>query len=148
MRGIEKLLGIVVAGGLLAAAPGCDTASDEGTPIGPRGGIVRSDDGRVTLEIPAGALADEVAIQITETDALPQGAAGPAYAIEPFGLTFAYPAMIAYDVAAESMDDVGAARLVTERDHGWDTLADREVDLQTLEVTASVLFAANVGIVD
>ena len=43
-------------------ASGCDY--DTGTEVGPRGGVVMSDDGRVTLEIPAGALLDPVAISI------------------------------------------------------------------------------------
>ncbi len=130
-----------------ASATGCDS-SEEGTPVGPRGGTITSDDGRVTLEVPAGALADEVAIRIVEAEDVPADAVGPAYEIQPQGLTFAFPAAVVYDVA-DGMDvDPDAVRLVVEREDDWSALADRDVDVDNLEVTASMLFVSTVAIVE
>ena len=144
MRATQALAAFVLA--TVAAATGCDMGAGEGVEVGPRGGIVRSDDGRVTLEIPAGALTDTVAVSIVETDELPNNAAGPAYAIEPYGLVFAAPAELAYDVSGGLMSDT--VQLVTERGGSWDALADHDVDAEMLEVTASVLFASNVGLIE
>lgn len=133
----------------VTGAAGCDLGALDGTPIGPRGGIVTSDDGRVTLEIPAAAVGETIAIRIVPTDDLPDDAAGPAYSIEPFGIAFSAPALLVYDVSDGLMDDdPHRVRLVTERDYGWDALADREVDSIRGEVSASVMFAANIGIVE
>ena len=56
--------------------------------IGPAGGSIRSDDGRLTLRIPAGALSQPVgfSFQTTTSDA-PQGI-GPGYQILPTGIAF------------------------------------------------------------
>ncbi len=65
---------------LVACLPGCSSDDNPTTPpppeplalagpVGPAGGTLRSDDGRMTLTVPAGALADSVDLAITETDA-------------------------------------------------------------------------------
>jgi len=125
------------------ALTGCD--SEEGTRVDERGGTVTSDDGRVTLSIPAGALADEVAIRIVESEALPEDAGGPAYEIQPIGVTFSFPAELAYTVDGNMNEDT---HLVVARDDQWNALADHEVDLNNLEVTASVLYTSTIGLVD
>lgn len=137
---------LVVA--VAALTTGCDTGEEEGTAVGPRGGIVTSDDGRITLEVPAGALVDVVDIRIIEATDLPDDAVGPAYEVLPMGLTFSFPAEIAYDVA-DGMDvDPDAVRLVTERGEDWSSLADRDVDMANLEVSASMLYSATIAIVE
>lgn len=127
-------------------ATGCDV--DMGTEVGPRGGIVTSEDGRVTLEVPAGALLDTVPISIEEIDDGPENASGPTYAVEPYGVTFLRPAHLTYDVSDGLMDNPDKARLVTERDDGWEMLGDRNVDTERGEVTASLLFASPVCLVE
>ena len=127
-------------------ASGCDY--DTGTEVGPRGGVVMSDDGRVTLEIPAGALLDPVAISIEPIDEGPEDASGPTYTVEPYGVTFLRPAHLSYDVSDGLMDDPERARLVTERDDGWEMLGDRNVDTERGEVSASLLFASAVCLVE
>ena len=152
VRSASPLLRSVVFVAMATLAGGCDLSlalgEGEGTEIGPRGGVVASDDERVTLEVPGGALSDTVAIRIVETDNLPEHAIGPAYSIEPFGLGFSAPAELLYDVSGGMMDDPEAVRLVTQREHGWDVLADHAIDVERNEVSASVLFAADIGIVE
>lgn len=130
----------------VSLAAGCDTT--EGTVVDARGGEVTSDDGRVTLQIPAGALVDEVEIQIVESEVLPEGAIGPSYEIEPLGLTFSYPAHLAYSVTEGMKVDPKDARLIVAREEAWSMLADRNVDMQQLEVTASLLYASTIAIVE
>jgi len=145
-RRIAKLAAVALAAAVFA--PGCDGA-EEGTVVGPRGGVVTSEDGRVTLDVPEGALADEVAIQIVEAEDAPGDAIGPAYVIEPFGLTFARPAELVYDVSDSAGEmDADAVQLVIERNDGWSALADCDVDTSNLEVSASVVYSSTVGIVE
>jgi len=127
-------------------AVGCDVES--GTEIGPRGGLVTSEDGRLTLEVPAGALLDAVPISIERIDDGPDNASGPTYQVEPYGVSFLRPAHLTYDVSDGLMDDPHSARLVTERDDGWEMLGDRAVDVERGEVTASLLFASAVCLVE
>ncbi|MBV1860684.1 MAG: hypothetical protein KUG77_19880, partial [Nannocystaceae bacterium] len=51
----SRLLALVLSATTLAA---CEQS--EGTEVGPEGGVAVSDDGRLTVEIPAGALDDTV----------------------------------------------------------------------------------------
>lgn len=141
-----SLLGTLWVG---LVAGGCDAMGPDsvtGIEVDARGGIVRSDDGRVTLEVPAGAMLDAIELSIVPSDSEPEHAIGPAYAIEPFGVVFVTPALVRYDVSdCDELHDPAALRLVTERDEGWDTLADGNLDQARAELTASVLFAAAVG---
>jgi hypothetical protein len=141
----------------LAILPGCDELET----VGPEGGVVVSRDGRVTLDIPAGALSEDVAVSIEAVDSGdvggPEGAVGTAYEILPFGTTLQFPATLTYDLMAS--DDEGAQRLdlatsdmadavlVTEKAHGWDRMADREVDAESGWVSASVLFFSAYAVV-
>ncbi|MEM6995900.1 MAG: hypothetical protein AAF721_35645 [Myxococcota bacterium] len=146
MSARAKLL-CVVAATLWLGATGCD-AREPGTEVGPRGGVVTSEDGRVTLDVPPGALLDTIELSIVPVEDAPDNAIGPAYAIEPFGVAFVAPAMIAYDVSDCRDHDPEAVRLVTERGDGWDSLSDRELDLERAELSATVLFAAAVTAVE
>ena len=144
-RPVSKLAAVALAAA--AFVPGCDGAG--GTTVGPRGGVVTSEDGRVVLEIPAGALADDVQIEIVEADDTPEDAIGPGYQIEPYGLSFGRPALLTYDVSDGMGDmDPDSVHLVAEGSAGWSNLADHDVDMANLEVSASVLFASTICIVE
>ncbi len=82
---------------LLAACngggPGAGTTDTDivsATLIGPEGGTALSADGRLTLEIPAGALSEEVEITIAEQAS--EGPLGIEWEMGPDGLEFATPA--------------------------------------------------------
>lgn len=130
-------------------AGGCDAVGPDaviGTEVDARGGTVRSEDGRVILEVPAGAMLDAIELSIVPSDSEPHNAIGPAYAIEPFGVVFVTPALVRYDVSdCDEVHDPATLRLVTERYDRWDTLADGDLDEVRAELSASVLFAAAVG---
>ena len=130
---------------LTPVATGCDAWDADR--IGPEGGVVVSDDGRLALEIPAGALdeAVEITIETTEGD---DDALAPVYVIEPVGLTFQYPTELVFDYDEESLGehDPEALELVTLRELGWDYLPDRKLraDDQTLSVSLMALSAVTV----
>lgn len=136
----------------LSFLAGCD---QQGETVGPRGGVVMSDDGRVTLDIPAGALSDEVEITIEAIDDAPAGVVGLAYAIEPAGVSLLRPATLTYDLAAgdeaRSLELAGVEMddlvLVTEKADRWQPLADRDVDADAELLSASVLCFSSYAIV-
>ena len=75
------------------------TAALEGTPIGPDGGSVTSADGKLTLEIPAGALSETVGVEIEVVDPATldlDGSllAGEIYELAPDGIEFSAPVQI------------------------------------------------------
>lgn len=89
--------------------------------IGPQGGSIRSDDGRLTLRIPAGALTQAAAFsfQTTATDA-PQ-AVGSGYQILPSGVSFAKPALLTFSYGATDLEgsSADAFRLAVKTAAGW-----------------------------
>jgi hypothetical protein len=131
---------------------GCDAGAET---VGPRGGVVMSDDGRVTLDIPAGALSSEVAITIEAVEDAPNGVLGPAYAIEPAGVSLLFPATLTYDLAADdderSFDQAGLVMsdlvLVTEKAARWQPMPDRQLDADAQTISASVLYFSTYAIV-
>jgi hypothetical protein len=146
----------IILGGLLSvlAVAGCDEGMDT---IGPEGGVVTSRDGRVTLDIPPGALDHDVAITIEQIDDGPEGSLGAVYEILPSRTQLLFPATIEVDLSASkgdgslepqltaaTMEDVVIA---TERGEGWEQLADLDVDVEAEVVTASVLYFSSYAVV-
>lgn len=125
---------------------GCDAAGDG---IGPEGGVVVSADGRLTLDVPEGALDVPVEITIEEAEALPEGALGPAYRVEPVGLVFDLPVRVVYNYGARGMDvDPAHVMLVVEREHEWSRLPDRRVFADDGLVAASALYLSTFCVVE
>jgi hypothetical protein len=149
MKSMKTTLAAVLCFSVLA---GCD-ASD-GETIGPRGGTVMSDDGRLTLDVPAGALDREVAVRIEIVDDGPRGSVGMAYAIEPAGVQLLVPAELSYDLAVDeddrSLDLTGVKMddlvLVTDKGARWEPMADRSLDADAEILSASVLFLSTYAI--
>jgi hypothetical protein len=151
MAATKTVLGILAFSTVLA---GCEAEGQ--TTIGPRGGVVTSADGRVTLEIPAGALDHEVVVTVGEVDEGPEGALGTVYEIEPRFEQLHKPATITFDLAApdiegaESLDlqgDMNDIAVVTEHADDWRSLADHEVDADAETISASVLYFSSYAIV-
>ena len=67
--------------------------------IGAQGGSVRSDDGRITLKVPAGAFAAPVAVALTPEGTSEPDALGSAYALTPSALPLAKPALLVFRAA-------------------------------------------------
>ena len=131
---------------LLATLTGCDAPGDG---IGPEGGVVESRDGRLALDIPAGALDEEVEITIEEIDDLPDDALGPAYRVEPVGLVFSAPVRVVYNFGARGMElDSNDVFLVVERETEWSRLPDRHVFGEEGIVSANTLYLSSFCVIE
>jgi hypothetical protein len=136
---------------LAGVASGCDA---QGETVGTRGGTVMSDDGLVTLEIPEGALMDDVEITIEAVDA-DIASDTTVYAIEPAGVALLRPATLHYDLAASfeerslelSAADMDDLVLVGEKAGRWHPMSDRDVDADAGILSASVLFFSSYTVV-
>ncbi len=104
------------------------------------GGTVSSDDGHLILDIPAGALAEDVAIAVTSLDPADwpeefvDGAViGDVYDLQPSGLTFSEPVTISHRLTGagselDSGSEVPLTLLVVVSDDGtWEAPADQVI---------------------
>lgn len=135
----------------LSVLAGCDA---QGETVGPRGGVVMSDDGLVSLDIPEGALFEDVEITI-EVVLADVNSGTTVYAIEPAGFALLRPATLSYDLAADSEDraldlsdaDMNDLVLVSEKGGRWQPMSDRELDVDAGILSASVLFFSSYTVV-
>ncbi|MBL8946376.1 MAG: hypothetical protein JNK45_24635 [Myxococcales bacterium] len=129
-------------------ATGCDLA---GETMGPRGGTVVSEDGRFSLEIAPGALDHDVEVTIATVacGAMDQTALGSCYEVGPRGTAFLFPARVTFELDADGVAGVTVDHLALSgrREHGWDLLADRAVDLEDGTVSASALYLSSFALV-
>ncbi len=84
-------------GGLSPSPVGVPLAAESTVRVGPGGGTVRSDDGRVEVVIPQGALAQSVAITVQSLTATAPGALGDAVRLQkPGDVMFAVPVTVRF----------------------------------------------------
>ena len=126
-------------------ATGCDLDSDR---IGSEGGVIVSDDGRMSLEVPAGALDEAVEITI-EVVAGPEGSASDLYVMEPMGLTFSRPVVATFDYDDDTLDgaDADDLTMVAHREADWAYLGDQLVDDGDQTVSASLMALSAITVV-
>lgn len=143
--------GLVMAtlGAVLASvlATGCEEA--DGETIGPRGGMVISDDGRFSIEIPAGALDQEIDVTLERVECAHERALASCYEVGPVGLPLLFPAEVVYEVDERMMETFGPDELavMVEREDDWSILADRRVDPQDVTVSASAVYLSSFALV-
>jgi len=106
--------------------------------IGPPGGSIRSDDGRLTLRIPAGALTQATAFSFQTTTSDAPQAVGPGYQILPSGITFSKRALLtlAYGRGDTAGSNAAALTVAANAGSGWFGLGGGSIDpiRQTLTV--------------
>jgi len=111
--------------------------------IGPEGGTLRSDDGLFTLDIPEGALSEDVEMSIHDIDCELDGEAG-CYEVRPVGIAFSEPAVASYEATElMSMESVSIVALGT---NGWWPLADADLDREEEVITASVMYLSSFSV--
>jgi hypothetical protein len=88
---------LIITGIALMATPACDPPPPV-TTVGPDGGAVVSDDGRLRIWVPRGALQEEITLTIGHHD--------DCYEIGPHGTNFAVPAQITLDAPIDYHWDV------------------------------------------
>lgn len=118
----------------LAALAITDAGVPEGLPtratLGPAGGTLASSDGRLTISVPAGALASATTIDIQPVTATAPGALGSGYQLTPEGVTFAQPVTLIFSYP----EDDGAAnaadlmRVATRDSRGYWSVVDAAHD--------------------
>jgi len=140
----QRLIGkAALCAAIASFAAGCDTS---GQVVGPRGGTLVSDDGRFSLDIPAGALSSEVELSVEEVECGLGDAIGSCYAVLPQGTTFLLPVEVAYEVGDMNVtEDVG---VVAESADGWRILPDRDVDLDDAVVYGSAMYLSEYGLAE
>lgn len=133
----------------LAAAVLITGCSEEGITVDARGGVVISDDGRFSLEIPPGALDHAVDITIDEVECEQAEALGSCYVVGPVGLPLLFPGTVVYELDAEDLDGLDPEELtvLTEREEDWKPLADHRVDMGDEVVTASAVYLSSYAVV-
>ena len=89
--------------------------------IGPQGGSVRSGDGRITLKVPAGALAAPATVALTATAVAEPDALGSAYSLEPSDLPLTKPALLVFRTAGGPTSAVGLVGVSLALKTGSDT---------------------------
>ncbi len=105
--------------------------------IGPSGGHLASADGVLRLQIPAGALAEEVELAIEPlTDTAPHGV-GTAYRLSPEGQIFLAPVQLAFAFGPEVTSAGGLGVAFRAAGESWRALPRREIDSASRTVRAS-----------
>lgn len=129
-----------------AVTTGCDALDSDR--IGSEGGVVVSDDGRMALEIPEGALDEAVEISIEVMEG-PEGSASDLYVVEPMGLTFERPVIVTYDYDDQTLGghDAQGLTMVAHRELSWAYLGDQLVDGEDQTVSASLMALSAVTVV-
>jgi hypothetical protein len=141
--------GTVTSGG--DGAVGSDApATVVGMSIGPAGGRIVSSDGKVTLEVPPGAIERLVSFTIIPVTPAPAGAVGPVYDIQPSGTFFATPALVTFKPAAGDLGGLplGSVRLANVSTGGsWVPLPSSLTDASTGTVRARADHLSRFGLI-
>lgn len=117
-----------------------------------------SEDGRLSIEIPAGALDHDVVVAIDEVEDGPDGMLGGGYTISSGITQLRAPATVTYDFANYDNAEDGVTlhadttqmqniALVTQDADGWNRMADHNVDEDAELVHASALYLGSYAIV-
>jgi hypothetical protein len=117
--------------------------------IGPSGGTVTSSDGKLSMDIPAGAIDGSIVFSVKAATAWPSGAVGQVYEVEPSGTQFSKPATIALSYAGLNIDAATAARLFVGTAVGasWQSLGTAVNDTKGQTVASSTTHLSVFGLV-
>jgi len=125
---------------LCLALLGCEEDDTVSATIGAEGGSLVSSDGKVTLQVPEGALASPTTFTIATSRDDPAGNLGRAYALGPSGRTFKYPLklIMSYDEALPAGADPKELWVAVAQQGEWMPLMASSVDTKKREVAAEV----------
>jgi hypothetical protein len=140
---IFRLLSCLAASiALTLSTADCTESSSSGTAsvrVGTSGGSVASDDGAVTVVIPAGALASDTTITVTKTTSPASGNLGAVYEIGPTGTHFAKPVSMTFHYASVPFGSTPVAnlRVATVVSGAWQALDGFAEDTSAKTVTGT-----------
>ncbi|MBS0380008.1 MAG: hypothetical protein JSS29_16125 [Proteobacteria bacterium] len=104
------------------------------------GGSLTSADGRITLQIPAGALAGPTQISVQPITSTVGNGVGAAYRLEPEGTTFAVPVTLTFHLSATEAPALNSTFVATQEANGlWYSQPhqQRDATAQTVSVTST-----------
>ena len=131
-----------------------------GTPMGPMvtgsidaaGGTLAAADGRLTVTVPANAVAAPTTFSLQPVAALVPGAIGIAYNLEPHGVTFAQPVTLTFTVPEAGVSRTGVDGLgIALRDDAsgqWTWLADATRDAGAKTVAAATTHFCETSVIE
>ncbi len=140
--GILAGLGVLALAAMSVGMPdACGLGSN--AVIGPEGGIVLSEDGRLSLEVPQGALDEPTEVSIEAVPCEVEGLAD-CYSVGPSVVQFALPVTVVYEAAElTSMDGVA---LLYKGSTGWIRMPDAQVDLEDEIVMGTIMVASSISV--
>jgi hypothetical protein len=117
--------------------------------IGSSGGTVTSSDGKISMDIPAGAIDGSIVFSVKAATAWPSGAVGQVYEVEPSGTQFSKPATIALSYAGLNIDAATAAQLFVGTAVGasWQSLGTAVNDTRAQTVASTTTHLSVFGLV-
>jgi hypothetical protein len=117
--------------------------------IGSSGGTVTSSDGKISMDIPAGAIDGSIVFSVKAATAWPSGAVGQVYEVEPSGTQFSKPATIALSYAGLNIDAATAAKLFVGTAVGasWQSLGTAVNDTRAQTVASTTTHLSVFGLV-
>lgn len=140
--------GIVAGMGVLALAAmsvgmpdACGVGSD--AVVGPEGGVVISEDGRLSLEIPEGALSEPTEVFVELVPCEEDGQAD-CYAVGPSEVQFSLPVVVVYE--AGELTTMDGVALLIKGANGWMRMADAQIDPEDEIVMGTIMFASSISV--
>ncbi len=130
------------SGGAVATAVGVPSGSPVSATIGAAGGSLSSTDGRISVTIPAGALASNTVIGIQPITNMALGRIGAGYRLTPTGQTFLTPVTSEFtyadlDVTGTAVEALGAAFQTPAGYWQWAGESIVDTGAKSVSVTAS-----------
>ena len=111
--------------------------------IGPEGGVVVSEDGLLSLEVPEDALSQPTEVSIELVPCEEEGQAN-CYVVGPSDVQFSRPVMVVYEAGElSSMDEVA---LLYKGAQGWMRMADAQIDTEDEIVMGTIMFASSISV--
>jgi hypothetical protein len=119
-----------------------------GIVVAATGGSVATADGKVKVDVPAGALPSDLTITITATSSAPNASAGTVYEIGPTGTQFATPVTLTFsyagvDLTGHTVSDLLPGRVVEGQ---WQVLSDTATDTATSTVHGTTTHLSAYGV--
>jgi hypothetical protein len=117
--------------------------------IGSQGGTVTSSDGKLSMNVPAGAIDGSIVFAVKAATAWPSGAVGTVYEVEPSGTRFSKPATIALSYAGIDLGARAAADLFvgTAVGSSWESLGTAVNDTHAQTVASTTAHLSVFGLV-
>jgi hypothetical protein len=136
---------------LLAAAVHCSSGSSQHPPtqttsvVGASGGTAASSDGTMTLSVPSGALASNVALTVSPATTSVPGIVGAAWVVGPAGTTFTKPVTLTLSYAAAGGGS--AFRIATYANGALHDLPGYSLDASAQTVSGTTTTVGTFGLV-